>query len=217
MKNLTGKKFGRLSVIKQTGKDKNGHSLWLCKCDCGKEKIILGISLQSGCTKSCGCLKKELDKKRNLKHNHAQRGKVSKTYNSWVHMIQRCTNPNCEIYKHYGGRGIKVCKRWLKFENFLEDIGEIPKGLTLDRVDNNKGYSPKNCKLSTIKEQSRNKRNNILIPFNDGFLCLKDYCKIKNLNYSTVLWRLNKMRMSIEEALTLPIDQRYSRGRNYNE
>jgi hypothetical protein len=159
MKNIVGKIFGKLIPIKYVGKNKHGHSLWLCRCECGKEKIILGPSLKNGDTKSCGCLYK--NNKNSVKHKHTTNGKMSKTYKAWADMIQRCNNKNHKSYKNYGNRGITVCKRWLKFENFLKDVGEIPRGLTLDRINNNKGYSPDNFKFSTWKEQNNNKRNNI--------------------------------------------------------
>jgi len=159
---LIGKRFGKLTPIKYIGKNKYGKSLLLCKCNCGNEKIIVGSSLKSGHTKSCGCLIKE--NRGVLKHGHAKRGKESITHRSWSDMLQRCNNPNYKRYQDYGGRGITVCDRWLPenngFINFLKDMGERPKGKSLDRIENNKGYYPKNCKWSTPKEQCNNKRNN---------------------------------------------------------
>jgi len=164
---LTGKRFGRLIVIRRIENDKNCNSRWLCKCGCGKVRKINGNNLRSRTTKSCGCLQKEKLKsvhRLNIKHGHAKRGKESKTYISWGDMVQRCTNKNHKHYRHYGGRGIAICNRWNpkkggSFKNFLRDMGERQKGKTIDRINNNKGYSPKNCKWSTMKEQNRNKRN----------------------------------------------------------
>lgn len=153
---LTGKIFGRLTVLKRIGSSGDKRAIWLCLCKCGNKKEVIGKLLRNSHVRSCGCLFKE--GKNNLKHGH-KRGKQSKTYTCWCNMVARCTNPKYTQYKDYGGRGITICKQWLKFENFLEDIGEIPKGLTLDRINNNENYSPKNCKLSTMKEQCNNRRN----------------------------------------------------------
>ena len=127
---LTGERFGRLVVLKRVANNKHEQSMWACKCDCGKEKIILGYHLKSGDTKSCGCLAREQLIQRSTKHGHHKNGKSSKIYAVWAEMIQRCTNPNHKAYHNYGGRGIKVCSRWKKFENFLKDMGISENGLT---------------------------------------------------------------------------------------
>ncbi len=130
---LTGKKFGRLVVLKKVDNDKWGAHQWLCKCDCGEEKIIRGSSLKSGHTKSCGCLQQEkaaISCRKRTAHGHAGQNR-SQIYQSWIGMHRRCTDPNDINYHNYGGRGIKVCDPWMKFENFLEDMGEYPKGTRL--------------------------------------------------------------------------------------
>jgi len=205
---LIGQKFERLLVIQRVKNNKYGCSQWLCRCDCGKEKIILGNNLIRNITKSCGCLQKERatigSKIHNTIHGHAKNSQRSKTYVAWHDMLQRCNNPKDEIYKYYGGRGIKVCNRWLEFKNFLEDIGEIPKNLSLDRIDNHGNYSLENCKLSTMKEQSRNKRSNVNITYEGKIWCLNDLAKEHNIHKDTLRYRL-KIGLSIEEALTLPV------------
>jgi len=143
MIDLTGQKFGRFVIIGQAGKDKWGKLLWLCRCDCGNETIVQGSNLKSGSVKSCGCLRRE----RLTKHGYAKNRKVAKIYTIWVTMIQRCTNPNNKKYKNYGGRGIKVCKHWRKFENFLKDMGLPPTHKhQIDRINNDKGYRKSNCR-----------------------------------------------------------------------
>lgn len=159
MFDLIRQKFGRLIVIKQVDNNKRRDSRWLCKCDCGREKIILGFNLKDGNTKSCGCLQKEEFIKRLTKHNYSK----TKIYIVWKSMKQRCSNPNHKSYRYYGGRGITVCKRWLKFENFNRDMGKGWKlGLTIEREDNDGNYCLENCRWATRSEQQRNKRNNHL-------------------------------------------------------
>ena len=154
---LTGQRFGRLIVKERVNNDKGGNTCWLCECDCGKGKKIQGVSLKFGLTQSCGCLQKERVRDANLKHGHAKANMYSKIYRIWGSIIQRCNNPNNSDYKYYGGRGIKVCKRWDKFENFLKDMGEKPEGLSIDRKDNDGNYEPSNVRFVTIQENLKNK------------------------------------------------------------
>lgn len=149
---LRGETFGLLLVLYRTENDRSRHRCWLCRCSCGVEKIVREAPLRRGLVKSCGCLCKK------TKHGHSLRGKPSRTYMCWSSMIQRCNNPNHRYWKHYGGRGIQIHPDWLIFKNFLRDMGELPKGLSLDRVDNNGDYEKENCKWSTPKEQTNNRR-----------------------------------------------------------
>lgn len=151
---IRGERFGHLVAIRKTGKTKHNHSLWKCVCDCGGTKITALQSLRSGSTKSCGCLHREIFKKIVTKHGMC----YIKGYSSWRCMNSRCYNPKDISYHNYGGRGITVCKRWLDIKNFIFDMGERPEGLTLERINNDKGYCKENCKWATYTEQSRNKR-----------------------------------------------------------
>ncbi len=202
---LTGQKFGRLFVIERMANNKHRQSMWLCRCDCGKEKTIWSGDLKSGNTKSCGCLKREKITIANTTHGHSTTIKMSKTYDAWQSMIQRCTNPKSMYYYNYGGRGIAVCKRWRKFENFLKDMGIPKNGLTLDRVNNDKGYCKSNCRWATRKEQNRNKRNNIFVTHKNETRLLLDWAEEFNINYHTLYGRIFILGWSVEKAFTTPV------------
>ena len=161
---LTGQRFGRLTVIQDTSERKCGCVIWYCSCDCGNKVRITSGNLINKSTKSCGCLQKEIASKTGKlnKHGHYAGNKASPTYFSWRAMKTRCGNPKHDSYKYYGGRGVTVCKRWANsFENFLIDMGERPEGTSLDRIDTNGNYRPDNCKWSTPTEQQHNRRDNI--------------------------------------------------------
>jgi hypothetical protein len=154
---LMCKKFDRLRVVGDMPSDKIGNSRWLCHCVCGEDVCVRGSHLMSGNTRSCGCLHSETA--RNLHTNHSHRGpKPSPTYRTWEGMKRRCLSPRASNYKYYGGRGIRVCDRWLKFELFLLDMGVRPTGMSIDRVHVNGDYEPGNCKWSSQLDQVRNRR-----------------------------------------------------------
>jgi len=150
--------FGRLTVINRAKSSKRWQARYWCECSCGEILIVLEYNLQSGNTKSCGCLHREATATRSFKHGQSQKGKGS-TYLSWYAMKQRCFNPKHDAYIHYGGRGISVCERWMLFENFLADMGEKPSvGMTIDRINVDGNYEPGNCRWATWSQQAYNKR-----------------------------------------------------------
>ena len=157
---VAGTIFSRWTVLNKT--EMRGNYLHHeCRCECGTVKFIRKYDLLNGHNKSCGCLSLELTRKRCLTHGHTiggVSGRPTKVYSVWISMVARCSNPNLKDYKDYGGRGITVCERWLKFENFLEDMGEPPPGLSIDRLDNDAGYSKGNCAWRTLGQQAKNKR-----------------------------------------------------------
>lgn len=161
-KDMTGMRIGKLVIIRLSHKRRGGSVCWVCKCDCGKTKVYVGNDLRRGEIVSCGCYRKRARPDiaaRFTKHGHSKNGRKSGTYSCWGDMLGRCNNLDHSTFCYYGARGIKVCRRWHKFENFLVDMGEKPEGLTLERKDNNKGYYKANCKWATRFEQIHNRRN----------------------------------------------------------
>lgn len=192
-----GTRFGRLVVLGENGRGQSGDVLWKCFCDCGVIKNITASNLVKKRTLSCGCLMREVVKKVNVTHGMCG----TPSYILWQAIKRRCYYKKAINYVYYGSRGIKVCPRWLKFENFLADMGECPRGKSLDRIDNNKGYSPKNCRWATPKEQANNRRNTILVTHNGKTLTLKQWSRIRKIDYHTVYSRIYKLGWGTNKAL----------------
>lgn len=199
---LTGQTFGRLTVIKSTGQSPGGNFLWECKCQCGKIKVILSASLRGGRTKSCGCYSSDLTIAKNKTHGLFG----TPEYVSWAGMKYRCLTTSCKRYKDYGGRGIKVCERWLKFENFLEDMGNKPSlDMGIERTDNDGNYEPSNCKWGTEEEQQNNKRSSLVIEFNGRKQTMAQWAKELGMKYETLWCRIKDYEWSIDRAMTTPV------------
>lgn len=201
---LTGKQYGRLTVIKHIGKDKHNNAIWQCTCSCGNIINIRGATLRRGKANSCGCLHKELTKqlaKNNIIHNMSN----TRLYRIWQGMKSRCYYKQNNRYKYYGANGIKVCDKWLNNFQAFYDWGMsngYKDDLTIDRIDVNDDYKPCNCRWVTKSEQQRNKRNNKMYTINGETRCLSEWCEKLNLNYNTVSSRLHR-NYTIEKALEL--------------
>lgn len=204
-----GDTYGRLKAIKFVKRNKNGSQIWLFKCACSNKVISLVNEVKrkkrTG-TKSCGCLAKETLLKMNKTHGMRK----TRLYKIWVGMKTRCLNKNHTWFKHYGGRGIKVCSKWLSFIGFMEDmnksyIAHVKKhgenNTSLDRIDGNKNYSIENCKWATKLEQSNNARNNIFIEYKGKNQSIKAWAKEIGVNYSTLYGRLFTHHLSLDEAM----------------
>lgn len=151
---ISGNRYGRLVAVSRV-KNKD----WMFKCDCGKAHVAKKDNVIGGRTTSCGCFHNDDLRARNHKHGHARHDYETKTYRCWKSMIQRTTNPTNSHWKYYGARGITVCDRWRhSYEYFLSDMGESPPGLTIDRIDNDRGYEPGNCRWADYSTQNNNKR-----------------------------------------------------------
>lgn len=193
---LTGRKFSRLT-ISSFGGMKKGQALWRVRCECGTEKIVRGTNIKSGRTKSCGCYNKAVAGEQSITHGLSR----SPTYKTWSGMLQRCHNKNNSRFKDYGARNITVCERWEKFENFLQDMGPRPLGrLTIERIDNEQGYYPDNCRWATYLEQGQNTRKTRLL-FHDGLtLSMSAWGRKKGILRATISRRL-RSNCSTDKAL----------------
>lgn len=187
---LTNKRFGKLIANTDIGYiGNNPHRVWSCVCDCGNLVNVAGSNLRSGITSSCGCLQREKTSNANKKHGQAAK---TKEYNVWCAMRGRCNNANSEDFALYGGRGIKVCSRWDKFEVFILDMGECPSGHSIDRIDVNKDYSPENCRWADTKTQARNKRNNRFIRVDFFVKTLAEWAELSGVNRNNIDKRIRR-------------------------
>lgn len=195
---LTGRRFGKLTVLSLDGIDRHGAYMWLCECDCkpGKQKVIRGSSLLSGHTTSCGC-------SRGIEHGMSK----TKIYHEWSHIKSRCRRPTDEKYHDYGARGIDVCDRWYDdFQTFYDDVSKLPHfgelGYSIDRINNDGDYEPDNVRWSTSYMQQNNKRDNVLITYNGETHTRMEWSRLLNIPYQRLRYRLNN-GWSVEEAFDI--------------
>lgn len=198
-KNLTGKRFGRLVVLERVENNKRQQAQWLCKCDCGNTKVICAASLKKGSTRSCGCLIHEINSTHSLRK--------TRLYNIWRGIKIRCFNQNSRAYKNYGGNGITMYNEWKdNFKSFYD--WSMSNGytdeLSIDRIDNNKGYFPDNCRFVDKIVQANNKRNNRLLTYNGETHTVAEWGRILNISRSTLFSRLN-MGWTVERMLTTQV------------
>lgn len=203
--NLTGSQFGRLVVLGRAAGFKG--VFWVCECSCGNLTSVRTGHLRNGHTSSCGCLHTDQLRSRSTTHGKSH----TKAYNAWLNAIRRCHNEDHKRFYDYGGRGIKVCARWLVFENFLSDMGEPEAGQSLDRIDNNGNYEPGNCRWATRFEQARNRRCTLTLTFQGVTRSASEWSQVLGLAYQTILSRLSK-GWAVEKVLAT---KKFTRHRSH--
>ena len=201
MEDLTGRRFGRLTVVGLAESTYAGR-YWLCKCECGNEINVQGSNLRSGNVTSCKCYRKEMQSITQIKHNMCH----TKLYKVYSGILNRCKNKK---WKYYHGKGITICNEWkndfMAFYNWAT-LNGYKEGLSIDRIDNDGNYDPNNCKWSTVKEQQRNRSVNHVLEFQGENKCISEWAEILNIDKRTILSRI-RAGWSIEEALTRAIQK----------
>lgn len=202
---LTGKTYGRLTVLKISHRNPKCHCfVWLCRCSCGTVKPILGNALHCGTTTSCGCYQKEVTAINKRKHGHCVNRIISKEWSAWNSMKTRCYYPNFIEYENYGGRGIRVCDRWLaSFQNFFDDMGFAPsKQHSIERKNNNGHYGPGNCVWATRSEQQNNTSRNRFLTFNGRRQTISQWAVEIGIHPATLWSRIMVRKWTPEKAIT---------------
>ena len=201
---IAGQKFGLLTAVEKNG-TKSGYTAWRCSCECGNEVTVAGKALRNGNTKSCGCMAKSALIERNkasAKHGMSN----SAAFTVWTNMKERCLNPNHKSFNRYGGRGIKICDRWLEsFENFLTDMGHPLPGLSIDRIEVSGNYEPGNCRWATAEEQSNNRENNRTVEYDGRTQTIAQWAREIGMSRQALRHRLESC-WSIEEAMTMKLN-----------
>lgn len=188
-----GQRFGSLTVVRFERMAGRANA-YLLQCDCGKTSVTTAQKLLKGKTRSCGCV-------RAARHGHARHGgKASRAYSKWGGMRERCLNPSNKNFSDYGGRGIAICERWQKFENFLADMGEPPEGMTIDRINNEGNYEPGNCRWATVTEQNRNKRTSAILEYRGERRTISHWAESLGVSKSVLRYYIRKAELPIEYA-----------------
>lgn len=198
---LSGQKFGKLTAVKSVG-IRSRSILWECQCECGKTKLVTCTRLRSGTAKSCGC-------ESLASHRHRTHGCTgTATYRAWTNIKKRCYNPKWPAWHRYGGRGISMCERWNNsYAAFLADMGECPKGLGIDRTDNDGNYEPGNCEWVTQSRNCRNRNNSGFLTFNGQRKSAMDWAEEVGISSKNITRRI-VWGWSVERALTEPVKKR---------
>ncbi len=204
---MTGLKFGRLTVIKRVPST-DDNSRWQCMCECGAVTETSRSPLVSGNSKSCGCLSKELALVRFTTHGQSSvhpnaQSRRTPEYNKWCSMLARCRNPKNRRFPRYGARGIQVCERWLRFENFFADMGTCPAGYTIERKDNDGNYEPSNCIWMPGHLQASNRSDTVRIEYNGETLIAKEWAQRLGIKPSSFLWRYHNW--TLDKVMTTPL------------
>lgn len=210
---ITNEKYGMLKVIERQGKTNDGQALWKCKCDCGNYYVARGYALRIGKVKSCGCVRYKWIGEKKATHKMTN----SKIYRTYSSMKNRCYNANEPSYARYGGRGITICPEWLGkngFVNFMQwsyangfDENATKTQCSLDRIDNNKGYSPNNCRWANSEIQANNRRSNRLIEFNGEIHTVAEWARILDISADNISRRIDYLGWDINKALTQKVNK----------
>lgn len=199
----TGMRFGRITILRRDSDANKGRPIWVALCDCGKIMKTRGHHIFSGRSVSCGCYQKDMMKERATHGMTRQGRKKPRSYTVWAAMKDRCLNPNNHAWEDYGGRGITVCAEWLDYISFSYDMGEPPEGMTLDRIDNNEGYSKENCRWSTYTQQANNRRqkkNTVQIKWADKYKTIPELVEETGVGYTTI-WNWIKSGCDYDEII----------------
>lgn len=198
--NILGDRFGILTVIERRANDKYGGSRWLCRCDCGEERVINATGLRAGRHKSCGCKSPRFTSKRVTTHGMTK----TRAYSIWIGMLSRCSDADAPKAHLYALKGIRVCERWQRFENFFADMGERPPGHSIDRIDSNGNYEPSNCRWATPKQQANNTSMNVKLTFNGRTQNISQWAEELRIRQNTIVYRLRR-GWDVSAALTIPV------------
>lgn len=208
-KERPGDRYGRWTILRRAAGVSNARArvTWVCRCDCGAEKFIVGEQLRAGRSKSCGCLRDELARARPRTHG----GRRTPEYSVWRGMLTRCNNHNEAAFRSYGGRGIKVCEQWNDFAAFYADMGPRPAGTTIERVDNNRGYEPSNCVWADAKTQARNKRTAVILELDGVRMSMPQWADLLCVHLELLDNRLRKGWSHERMLTTTPRKQKNQR------
>ena len=200
---MVGLKFNRWTVLSHHGSNKWGSRIWLCRCECGTERVVAQGDLKRGHTKSCGCYGKEVAVERHLTHGMTR----TKVYDTWCHMKSRCMNVSDVAYRYYGARGIAIHDTWVNsFETFLQDMGEPPSAASqIDRIDNEGDYSPYNCRWVTQTENCRNRRSNHNITIGHETMCLTEWSERIGMPSRVLRERIVRRGWTVARAFNTPV------------